>query len=73
MKALLKLLLTSIIVAIPLGTRTKRDVPSSNKYKNTIVCEKALHKTVLDDNPAIEVCDFQNDTSFLNERKSNKS
>lgn len=53
--------------------RTNKEVPSSNKYKNTIVCEKALHKTVLDDKPAMDFCDFQNDTSFLKERKSNKS
>lgn len=59
--------------AIPLGISTNNEVPSFNKYKNTIDCEKARQITVLLDKPAIDVWDFQNTTSFLKERKSSKS
>lgn len=64
---------TSITVAIPLGIKTSSDVPSSRRYKNITVCENALHKTPLVDNPAIDVCAFQNFTSFLKDKKSSNS
>lgn len=64
---------TSITVATPAGTRTNKEVPSSSRNRNTTVCEKARHKTALVDSPAIEVCDLQKLTSFLNDRKSNSN
>lgn len=61
------------MVPIALGISTNKDVPSSSKYKNIMVWENALHITVLADNPAIDLCDFQKLTSFLNDRKSNNN